>query len=184
MKTKISLLVIITLFTFKSYSQTTDSSAKPAVKTIDSIPKAGAQTKDSIVHPPMPDKALTLPKGAVQVTPDKMLWTVAPETLPKGTLMCVLYGDPKAAGPFVIRFKIPANQVIKLHTHPKDEMVTVIEGSVMAGFGDRIQLSKSTTFTAGSFYVNPANTKHYVAVEKDGATLQINGTGPWTIDFK
>jgi quercetin dioxygenase-like cupin family protein len=175
MKTKIGLFVITALFSFKSYSQITDSVSKPVVQTKDSLTKPIPHTKDSTI---------TLPKGAVQFTPDKMLWIAGPETLPKGTLMCVLYGDPKAEGAFAIRLKLPANQVIKLHVHPTDEVVTVIEGSVMVGFGERIQLSKSKTFTAGSFYVNPAKSKHYVAVEKDGATVQINGMGPWTIDFK
>jgi mannose-6-phosphate isomerase-like protein (cupin superfamily) len=171
MKTKISLLIVISFFSFKSFSQTTDSLA---------------QTKDSTAKPapPVKDTEVILPKGTVQLTPDKMLYTVGPETLPKGTLMCVLYGDPKAEGPFAIRLKLPANQVIKLHTHPKDEVVTVIEGSVMVGFGERIQLSKAKTFTAGSFYVNPAKSKHFVAIEKDGATVQINSIGPWTIEFK
>ena len=163
MKTNICLLLIMSLFSITSYCQTTDSVAKAA--------------------PPKKDTVVVLPKGAVQLTPDKMLWMAGPETMPKGTQMCVLYGDPKEAGPFAIRLKLPANQVIKLHTHPKDEVVTVIEGSVMVGFGERIQLSKSKTFGAGSFYVNPANSKHFVAIEKDGATVQINGIGPWTTVF-
>jgi|GEM_PF-1843716 len=175
MKTKISLLIIVSFLSFKSFSQTTDTLSKPAVQSKDSLVKSIPHTKDT---------SIVLPKGTVQFTPDKMLWTVGPETLPKGTLMCVMYGDPKAEGPFAIRLKLPANQVIKLHTHPVDEVVTVMEGSVMVGFGERIQLSKAKTFTAGSFYVNPAKSKHFVAIEKDGATVQINGMGPWTIEFK
>jgi quercetin dioxygenase-like cupin family protein len=160
MKTKISLLIVIVFFSIKSYSQT-DSTAKPV-----------QQAKEA-----------PLPKGIIQFTPDQIEWKDGPATLPKGTQMSVLYGDPKAACPFAMRLKLPANQVIKVHSHPKDEVVTVIEGSVMVGFGERIQMSKTKTFTAGSFYVNPANAKHYVAVGKDGATVQINGIGPWTIVF-
>jgi quercetin dioxygenase-like cupin family protein len=162
MKMKITLLTLLTCYSLSSYSQTKDSTIKP-------VP----QVKD-----------LPLPKGAVQFTPNEMVWKSAPETLPKGTQMCVLYGDPKAAGPFVMRLKIPANQVIKLHTHPYDEVVTVLEGAVMLGFGDRMQMSRTKTFTAGSFYVNPANTKHFAAIDKDGATIQINAMGPWKMDFK
>jgi mannose-6-phosphate isomerase-like protein (cupin superfamily) len=174
MKTKISLFVFIAFFSFKSYSQTTDSLSKPVL-----------QNKDSI-HRPIPQmkEAAPLPKGVIQFTPDQLLWLTGPETLPKGTMMCILYGDPKKEGPFAIRLKLPANQVIKLHVHPNDEVVTVLEGSVIVGFGDRIQLNKAKTFTAGSFYVNPAKAKHFVAIEKGGATVQINSIGPWTIEFK
>ena len=128
--------------------------------------------------------SISLPKGTIQFLPDQMVWVDGPEALPKGTKMCVLYGDMTKEGPFAIRLKLPANQVIKLHTHKTDEVVTVIEGAVMVGFGERIQLSKAKTFTAGSFYVNPAKSKHYVAIEKDGAIVQLNSMGPWGIEFK
>ncbi|MEO5572726.1 MAG: cupin domain-containing protein [Bacteroidia bacterium] len=165
MKTKISsLITVIVLFTFNSYSQTTDS-----------VPPPVSQVKDF---------QITLPKGAVQFTPDQMQWVAGPEALPKGTKMCVLYGDMTKEGPFAIRLKLPANQIIKLHVHKNDEVITVIEGAVMVGFGDRMQMSKTKTFTAGSFYVNPAKEKHFVAIDKDGATVQLNSMGPWGIDFK
>jgi quercetin dioxygenase-like cupin family protein len=165
MKTRISLLIIVTvLITFNSYSQTTDSIPKP-------VPHAK-------------DVPAQLPKGAVQLTPDQMLWVAGPEALPKGTTMCVLYGDMTKEGPFAIRLKLPANQVIKLHVHSRDEVVTVLEGAVMVGFGERMQMSRTKTFTAGSFYVNPAKEKHFVAIDKDGATIQLNSIGPWGIDFK
>ena len=154
MKIKASLLVVIIFCCLKSYSQTKDS-----------LPSS-------------------LPKGAVQFTPDQMQWVDGPEALPKGTKMCVLYGDMKKAEPFAMRLKLPANQVIKLHIHPNDEVVTVLEGSLMLGFGDRMQMSKTRTFPAGSFYVNPAKTKHFVAIDKDGATIQVNAVGPWGIEFK
>lgn len=190
MKIKIALLGLLIYSSFNSYSQTTDKAGQ------DSIANAAKKTPQTVIdksrldsmhieRPPVPQaKNLVLPKGAVQIAPDEMQWVDGPATLPKGSKMCVLYGDMTKAEPFAVRFKLPANQVIKLHVHPNDEVVTVLEGAVMLGFGDRMQMSQTRTFTVGSFYVNPAKTKHFVAIDKDGATIQINAVGPWGIEFK
>jgi hypothetical protein len=129
-------------------------------------------------------KSQVLPEGAIQFTSGQMQWIDGPAALPKGTQMCLLYGDYKENGPFAMRLKLPANQIVKLHIHNNDEVVTVLEGSVMIGFGKQIQNSEATNFTAGSFYVNPGMTEHFVIVGQDGVTIQINSIGPWTVEFK
>ena len=160
MKNKIFLLLLLNFLISKSFAQQ---------DTLKIAPNAAKEP---------------LPKGAVQFTPDQIQWTDAPQTLPKGSKMCILYGDLKNEGPFAVRFKLPANQIIKPHMHSNDEVVTVLEGAVSIGFGERMQLSKTKEFTAGSFYVNPGRTAHYVVIQKDGATVQINSIGPWMLDFK
>ena len=130
------------------------------------------------------NKTPILPEGAIQFTPEQMQWTDGPAALPKGTKMCILYGDYKNKGPFAMRLKLPGNQVVKLHVHTNDEVVTVLEGSVMIGFGKQMQNSEATNFTTGSFYVNPGKIEHFVIVGKEGVTLQINSIGPWTVEFR
>jgi hypothetical protein len=130
------------------------------------------------------NKSQVLPEGAIQFTSVQMQWVDGPAVLPKGTKMCLLYGDYKKNEPFAMRLKLPANQIVRLHIHTNDEVVTVLEGSVMIGFGKQVQNSEATNFTAGSFYVNPGKTEHFVIVGQDGATIQINSIGPWTVEFK
>jgi quercetin dioxygenase-like cupin family protein len=63
------------------------------------------------------------------VTPQDMKWSAAPAVLPKGAEMVLLYGDPSKEGPFSLRLKFPANYHVPPHTHPVDEIVTVLSGT-------------------------------------------------------
>ena len=130
------------------------------------------------------NKTRILPEGVIQFTPEQIQWTDGPTALPQGTKMCILYGDYKSKGPFAMRLKLLPNQVVKLHVHTNDEVVTVLEGSIMVGFGKQIQNSGTTNFTSGSFYVNPGGIEHFIIVGKEGVTIQINSIGPWTVEFK
>ena len=119
----------------------------------------------------------------VQFTPERIIWKEGPANLPKGVEMCLLYSNPKATGPFAARFKFPANYKLYAHYHENDEVVTVLEGSVFVGFGDKTDMSVAKEFKAGSFYVNPARSHHFVVIGKKGAVVQINSVGPWTLEF-
>ena len=63
-------------------------------------------------------------------TPDSIKWGDASPMLPKGSKVAVLYGDPGKDGLFIIRAKLPANYRIPAHSHPTDEIVTVLSGSL------------------------------------------------------
>jgi hypothetical protein len=126
----------------------------------------------------------SLPKGCVQLKPDEMQWTDTASFLPKGVKYCILYGDPKKPAPFAIRLKLPPKLTMKTHYHLNDEVVTLLEGSVAVGFGDRTAASKTNTLTLNSFYVNAANVEHFLVVGDEGATIQVNSIGPWVTKFK
>lgn len=126
----------------------------------------------------------TLPPGVIQLTTDQMQWTDGAATLPKGTKVCLLYGDHKKEGPFAMRLRLPPNQTIRPHIHTNDEVVTVLEGEIMIGLGEMSPSATVKRFPPKSFYVNPAGTKHYVMTSKEGAVVQINTLGPWTISFE
>jgi mannose-6-phosphate isomerase-like protein (cupin superfamily) len=122
------------------------------------------------------------PRPAIQHTANEIVFRPGPPNMPKGVEMVVLEGDPKAEGTFTIRLKAPASFSLAPHTHPADERVTVLEGTVSVGFGSATDRTTAKTFGAGSFYLNPANVAHYVFSD-EGATLQITGEGPWRVDF-
>jgi hypothetical protein len=56
----------------------------------------------------------------------------------------------------------------------------VISGAVVVGFGDRFDEKSGTRFVAGSYYVNPAQSHHFVWFAED-AVLQVTGVGPWQL---
>jgi quercetin dioxygenase-like cupin family protein len=120
------------------------------------------------------------PGGLIQVTAP--VWKDAPPTMPPGTKIAVLEGDPKQPGMFTIRLKLKAGSIVEPHTHPRPERVTVLSGKVLVGFGDAVDDTKGTTFTAGGFYVNPPNEVHYVVIKED-AVMQLTCEGPWEIKY-
>lgn len=100
--------------------------------------------------------------------------------MPAGVEMAVLEGDPKASGMFTLRLKAPPGFLLPPHTHPVDERVTVISGTISVGFGSSVQRDQAKHFSAGSFYVNPPGVAHYVFSDQ-GAVVQITGMGPWRV---
>ena len=119
-----------------------------------------------------------VPPGTIQV--NDVLWKDAPPSLPKGTKVAVLEGDPKAPGMFTMRLKVPAGSRVEPHTHPRAERVTILSGQVQVGFGDTFDRHGMRSFYASDFYVNPPESHHYVAFTRT-SVIQITGEGPWVL---
>lgn len=115
------------------------------------------------------------------MTPKEITWNDAPPSLPAGAKAAILYGDPAVAGPFSMRLKLPAKYKVGPHTHPQDENITVISGTLMMATGADPK-AKMTTLPAGSFARMKTGTQHHVRVEKE-TILQLNGIGPWGITY-
>src|SRR5262245_51613851 len=92
--------------------------------------------------------------GHVVVTPDKLQWKANP-ALPSGAMTAVVNGDPTKPGLYVIRAKMPDGYKVPPHWHPSDENVTVLQGTMLIGTGDKLDLSKTKEVTAGSFMRMP-----------------------------
>ena len=121
------------------------------------------------------------PPDAIQVDAAKIIWTDGPPTLPKGTKVAVLEGDPKKPGMFTMRLRVPAGSKIAPHWHPRPERVTVLSGLVKVGFGDEWSDAGMHSFGAGGFYVNPPESRHFVAFART-SVIQITGEGPWILN--
>src|SRR5262245_18855240 len=76
------------------------------------------------------DKGHDGDSGHVILKPDALKWGPAPPALPPGAQATVLAGDPTKPGTFVIRLKAPDGYKVPLHTHPSDENVTVLQGTL------------------------------------------------------
>ena len=115
-------------------------------------------------------------------TPDAIKWSDAPPSLPKGSQIAVLYGDPSKEGMFVIRAKLPANYKIPAHSHPTDETVTVLSGTLMIGMGDKLVAANAKAFPAGSLIVAPAKANHFV-LTKQPVVIQVAAMGPLQFNY-
>ena len=108
-------------------------------------------------------------------------WGDAPPMLPPGAKIAVLSGNPGADGLYTVRLKFPANYKIPAHSHPKDEHVTVLKGTVFMGMANKLDAKGGKALPVGSFAITPASVNHYAYTE-DEAIILLHGIGP--VDFK
>ena len=115
-------------------------------------------------------------------TPDAIKWGDPPPNIPKGAKLAVLYGDPAKEGLLVIRVKLPANYKIAAHSHPTDEVVTVLSGTIMLGMGDKLVAARAKAYPAGSSIVTPAKANHFV-LTKQATVIEVTGMGPLQVNY-
>lgn len=130
-----------------------------------------------------PSSASTMNHGTHSFINSKDLkWMDGPPGLPAGAKFAVLDGDPSKEGLFTIRAILPANYKIPAHWHPSTENVTVLEGTLYMGMGEKLDESKATALTAGGFTSLPGKMGHF-AFSKEGAVIQVYAMGPFAITY-
>lgn len=112
---------------------------------------------------------------------DDVEWFPDP-SLPEGSQIALITGNPGAAEVFMVYVKLPPNTVIAPHTHPHAEIVTVLKGSVGNGHGDTFDKTKGQMMSAGSTFVLPKGHAHYLWNEEEVVAL-LTATGPWNITY-
>jgi len=110
-------------------------------------------------------------------TPAQVHWAAGTGPL-QGTQVAALFGDPAKPGPFVLRVRVPDGAKFGPHSHPVLENVTVLQGTLLIGVGDKMDVAKMVALPAGSFFSVPPNVHHY-AMAKGDTIIQLNDTGPW-----
>jgi anti-sigma factor ChrR (cupin superfamily) len=118
----------------------------------------------------------------VGVSPEQVKW-FTPPYYKDGRQRAQLFGDSNKNGPWVDRAKIPAAMRVPAHTHPQDELVTVIEGTWYLGEGEKFDPAKLKAYPAGSFIVIPAGTPHFVATKDGPVIIQLSGTEKFRTDY-
>lgn len=121
-------------------------------------------------------------KDHAVVTPDDLKWVDGPPSLPAGCKMVVLEGDPTKEGHFVMRAKMPDGFKIMPHTHPKDERVTVLSGTLYMGTGEKFDEKGGKALPAGSYGLTAAGVRHF-GYTKGETVIQVHGTGPWVVEY-
>lgn len=116
------------------------------------------------------------------VSPQDIKWAPAPAVLPPGAEAAVLFGDPSKEGLFALRLKLPEGYSVPPHTHPVDEVVTVISGTFRLGMGETADQGTTEPLPAGSFFALPPDTPHYVFIDEE-TVIQISTVGPWGLTY-
>jgi hypothetical protein len=119
----------------------------------------------------------------VVVRPGAVKWVPGPPSLPPGSQLGILVGDPTKPGvPYVFRAKLPDGYKVPPHWHPSDENVTVIKGALLVGKGEKFDPSAMEELPAGSFMRMPKTMRHF-AIAKGETIIQLHGTGPFEINY-
>lgn len=117
--------------------------------------------------------------GAKTLTASEIKWGENP-ALPKGTKFVVLMGDPQGA--YVGRVQLPANVKIMPHSHPTENIVTVLSGTLLYGEGDKFDAAKLKSYPAGSFIVETPNSPHFMTA-KGAVVFQVSVPGKSSFDY-
>ena len=121
-------------------------------------------------------------KEIVGLTPEQVRW-FKPPYYKDGRQRAQLFGDSSQGGVWIDRVKIPDGMHVLAHTHPQDELVTVIEGTWYLGEGERFDSAKLKGYPAGSFIVIPAGVAHFVAAKEGTVIVQLSGTSKFRTDY-
>ena len=113
-------------------------------------------------------------KAIVGVMPAQVRW-LTPPYYTDGRQRAQLYGDSNQGGAWIDRVKIPAGKHVGAHTHPQDELVTVIDGTWYVGMGEKYDPAKLKGYPAGSFVLIPADLPHFVAAKESAVIVQLSG---------
>ncbi|HLQ75902.1 MAG TPA: DUF4440 domain-containing protein [Terriglobia bacterium] len=122
------------------------------------------------------------PTAHVMVEAASIKWGPPPPSLPPGSKIAIIAGDPSKPGPFVIRAQVPAGYKVAPHWHPGDENLTILSGTVALGMGETWDESKMQSVGAGGYAALPAQMRHYF-LAKTAATFQVHGMGPFTVNY-
>jgi quercetin dioxygenase-like cupin family protein len=119
---------------------------------------------------------------APPVTLAELGWGPAPAPLPVGAEMAVVQGDPTSDQPFTLRLRLPDGYRIHPHTHPTDEHVTVLRGTLLFGMGETFEPRTMNVLGADAFTTAPAGHPHYVQAVGE-TILQVHALGPFSLTY-
>lgn len=121
-------------------------------------------------------------KGVTALTPQDIRW-FTPTSYTDGRQRAHLRGDSSKGGDWIDRVRIPEGSRILAHTHPDDELDTVLEGTWYLGVGERFDEARLKAYPAGSFIVIPANVPHFVATREGPVVVQSSGHGMFQTNY-
>jgi hypothetical protein len=119
----------------------------------------------------------------LMIRPDDVQWGPASPKLPPGAQFAVLEGDPSKPGvPYTLRAKVPDGYSVPPHWHPMDEKVTVIQGVMRLGMGEKFDSAKLRDLPAGSYALLPKGQPHFNQYHGE-TIIQLHGIGPYDINY-
>ncbi len=111
------------------------------------------------------------------LSPADLSFEAVPE-LP-GASFARLLGDPEKPGLYVMRYRIPAGQLVPPHHHNEDRHITVISGSWAFGTGHSHRCEDTRPMPPGSYVFHPKGAVHFDgSCSSEPIEVQVIGVGP------
>jgi quercetin dioxygenase-like cupin family protein len=121
--------------------------------------------------------AITTSAGAQNAAPGAgPQWVPVPPILPPGAKITLVAGDPTGPGPSTVQLWMPDGYKVPPHSHPSDERVEVVEGTLLVGMGDRLDPRKTLALAAGDTAVAPAGIHHF-SIAKGPTVVTVSFMG-------
>ena len=96
----------------------------------------------------------------------------------------ILYGDPEKVGePFVMRIRELPGGIIPPHKHPVDEHITVLQGTLYFGVGEKFSRASMKELKAGGYAFIPKGSTMF-GYTPEAAIVQVHGVGPFHIHWR
>lgn len=117
-----------------------------------------------------------------RIMPADLKWSPI-SSMPKGTQIAVLYGNPAKPGLFTLRLKIPANSKVPVHFNPDERVRTIISGTYYSAIGDKVDSSKLMAFPVGTVSNVPPKVWQFAETRDEEVIFQVTGIGPTGITY-
>jgi quercetin dioxygenase-like cupin family protein len=115
--------------------------------------------------------------GFVNLAPDELEFRPMPGN--PGASFATLKGDPSEAGPYVMRYRVPAGQLVPPHYHDQDRHITVMAGTWAFGTGESYDCDDTVPMPPGSYVFHPRGAVHFDgSCTDEPIEVQIIGMGP------
>ena len=115
--------------------------------------------------------------GFVNLAPDDLVFEPIPGS--DGASQAKLLGDPAEEGYYVMRYRVPAGQLVPPHYHDQDRHITVMAGTWAFGTGDSYACEDTVPMPPGSYIFHPKGAVHFDgSCTDEPIEVQIIGVGP------
>jgi quercetin dioxygenase-like cupin family protein len=102
------------------------------------------------------------------------------QAIPGGAELAVIEGNPSKAGSFTLWLRMPAGYQEPPHWQPLTETMTVLQGTLRFGVGERVDEEATREMRAGSVVIVPPRMRHFFSA-KGETVIQVHGPGPLDI---
>ncbi len=124
--------------------------------------------------------ALSLPAAAQDATfrIDFAQLEYQPNARFPGIQTAIVYGDRNAPGIYATHARLAAGARVPPHTHRNTLTTWVTSGTAYVGTGKVFDESRLKAYPAGSFFVTPAGSPHFIYAKDGPFSILDHGAGP------